>query len=339
MDNKYEPYRVVVLFSPHTTEHAPSKKIKGGQWIPHPEAHSRVPLVLSGIVQAGLGEAQQVESTDSKGALAVHEADYVRYLRDTCAELEHGQEVIASVFPAHRCADTYTPLLSGTYFAALQATNCARIAAGALLDRQTRLAYALCRPPGHHAGKATMGGYCYFNNAAVAARFLAQAGRVGILDLDAHHGNGTQEIFYESEEVAFVSIHAHPKFAYPHSVGFADEQGINKGRGFNLNVPISTRTDGGAYVLLVERALDWLLSQPLESLIVSMGFDTCEGDLEAGGLIQIEPATFERVARLIVESGLPTVVVLEGGYLQSALPICSQYFARGLGYNGNEDYL
>ncbi len=153
------------------------------------------------------------------------------------------------------CFETTTPLTRGTYDAARSAVDCALAATDAVLDGDV-ISYGLCRPPGHHATAALYGGYCFFNNAAIAAQHAAAAGgRVAVLDVDYHHGNGTQQIFYEREDVFFASLHGDPVRAYPYHTGYADETGSGRGRGANCNVPLPALTDDDAYLAALDRVL------------------------------------------------------------------------------------
>ena len=150
------------------------------------------------------------------------------------------------------CIDTFTPISRNAYPAARRGVDCALTAARELLAGR-RIAYALVRPPGHHAERRSFGGFCYFNNNAIAAQYLTAYGRVAILDIDYHHGNGQQDIFYRRSDVLTVSIHGHPGFAYPYFSGFKEECGEGEGEGFNLNLPLPEAVDGAAYRKALER--------------------------------------------------------------------------------------
>ena len=177
------------------------------------------------------------------------------------------------------CFETTTPLTSGTFEAARSAVDCAVAATDAVLAGAP-LAYGLCRPPGHHATTSLYGGYCFFNNAAIAAVHAGRAahGRVAVLDVDYHHGNGTQQIFYERDDVAFVSLHGDPVRAYPYLTGHADETGAGRGRGSTTNVPLPAGTDDDAYLAALDRALAVLDAWAPELVVVSLGVDTYAGD-------------------------------------------------------------
>ena len=193
------------------------------------EAPVRIPTILKGIAPTGLFDRMPARHFPERHIKAVHDRDFVEYLKKVCSRIEPGKSVYPYVFPirntarppkdllvraGYYCIDTFTPLNRNAYLAARGAVDCALTAASQLLEGY-RLAYALVRPPGHHAESRVFGGFCYFNSSAIAADFLSRLGRVAVLDIDYHHGNGTQEIFYKRADVFTLSIHGHPSFAYP----------------------------------------------------------------------------------------------------------------------------
>jgi acetoin utilization deacetylase AcuC-like enzyme len=209
-----------------------------------------------------------------------------------------------------------TSIVPGTWAAVSSSASIAMTAADRVLaDGAT--AYGLCRPPGHHAGRDRFGGYCFVNNAAVAAQRLADRGldRIGVLDVDYHHGNGTQEIFYSRSDVVFVSIHADPVEEFPWFAGFADERGVNEGEGANLNLPLPRGATRGAWFDALRAALERLGS--VDALVVSLGVDTFEGD--PLGTFSLTTNDYGRMATEIAALGVPTVLVQEGGYESSDL--------------------
>lgn len=209
------------------------------------------------------------------------------------------------------CIDTFTPLGKNAYDAARAAVDVA-LTAASLVRGGTHTAYALCRPPSHHAERRVFGGFCYLNNAAIAAHFLSWEGRVAVLDIDFHHGNGTQDIFYQRADVLTLSLHGHPNFAYPYFSGFADELGEGEGKGFNRNYPLPEETDERLYLASLDRAIKRLRTFAPTYLVVSLGLDTMKGD---------PTGTFSLRAQSMYEIGLrigglswPTLIVQEGGY-------------------------
>jgi acetoin utilization deacetylase AcuC-like enzyme len=211
------------------------------------------------------------------------------------------------------CFETTTPLTEGTYLAARGAVDTALTATQMVLDGQ-RWAYGLCRPPGHHATTAMYGGYCFFNNAAVAAHHIASSTgtKVTVLDVDYHHGNGTQQIFYDRDDVQYVSLHGDPARAYPYSVGFADETGTGRGLGSNLNLPLAAKTDDDQFVASLAHAAEAISQFGPSTLIVSLGLDTFITDPICD--LAVSTDGFERCGALVAQLGLPTVVLQEGGY-------------------------
>lgn len=211
-----------------------------------------------------------------------------------------------------------TPLTEGTYEAARASVDVALTATQAVLDGE-RHAYALCRPPGHHATSRNYGGYCFLNNAAIAAHHVASTtgSKVTVLDVDYHHGNGTQEIFFERDDVQYVSLHGDPVRAYPYVIGYADETGAGRGAGCNVNIPLPPGTDDGRYLIALEQALDAIRSFGPSLLVVSLGIDTFVTDPICDFALTTEG--FGRCGAAVGGLDLPTVVVQEGGYDVGAL--------------------
>jgi len=209
--------------------------------------------------------------------------------------------------------DTATPVVEGTYAAARAAVDVALTAVDAVVEGE-RLAYGLCRPPGHHAARAMFGGYCFFNNAAIAAERIVQGtgGPVAVIDLDYHHGNGTQQIFYERPDVVYVSLHGDPTRAFPYYTGYADERGSGAGSGANVNVPLPAGCDGDAYPRELDRALDAVTGMAAEIVVVSLGMDTHRDD--PLGDFAIETDAYEEIGRRVASLGRRLVVLQEGGY-------------------------
>lgn len=211
------------------------------------------------------------------------------------------------------CYETTTPVTEGTYDAARSSVDVALTAADLVLGGEG-VTYGLCRPPGHHASRSVYGGYCFFNNAAVTAQHLVAAtgSKVAVLDVDYHHGNGTQQIFYDRDDVPFVSLHGDPERAYPYLTGHGDEVGSGRGRGSTLNIPLAERTDDDAYLSALGRALETIAASGAGALVVSLGLDTYH--LDPISDLGLTADGFEHCGRMIAELGLPTVVLQEGGY-------------------------
>jgi len=211
-----------------------------------------------------------------------------------------------------------TPVLEATWHAALTAAHAAVEGASHIL-KGAREAYALCRPPGHHAYADLAGGFCYLNNVAIAAQHLLStgAGPVAIIDIDVHHGNGTQGIFYGRDDVQFVSIHSDPAELYPYYAGYADETGAGKGLGSNLNLPLKAGTGDAGFTAAVERGIAAIAARKPTALLVSLGFDAHVGDPTAN--LAVTRDGFGTAGRLIGGLGVPTLLVQEGGYIVERL--------------------
>jgi acetoin utilization deacetylase AcuC-like enzyme len=297
------------------------------------EAPVRISSILKGILPTGLFDTVAAHHFPEKHIKEVHEPAFVEYLKRMCLTMEPGKSVYPYVFPirnatrppkempvraGYYCIDTFTPLNRNAYKAAKGAVDCALTAAERFL-RGYRISYALVRPPGHHAERRVFGGFCYFNSAAIAAQYLSRHGKVAILDVDYHHGNGTQDIFYERSDVLTVSIHGHPSFAYPYFSGFSEERGEGAGHGCNRNYPLPEFLDGPSYHRTLERALKRISEFRPKSLVIALGLDTARKD--PTGTWSLTPADLHQNGTLIGSLRLPTLVVQEGGYRSRSLGI------------------
>jgi len=228
------------------------------------------------------------------------------------------------------CFDVATPIVAGTYGAARAAVDIALTALDAVVGGE-RLAYGLCRPPGHHAGHNLIGGYCYFNNAEIVAQRLVHLGatRVAILDLDYHHGNGTQQIFWERGDVLYVSLHGDPRAAYPYFSGHATEVGAGRGEGATRNLPLPPGTDGEAYRTALREAMGAIEDfGPDAPLVVSIGFDTYHTDPISD--FALDTPDYARVGAMVGGLGRPVVALQEGGYALEAIGANAVAFLGGL---------
>jgi acetoin utilization deacetylase AcuC-like enzyme len=227
------------------------------------------------------------------------------------------------------CFEMTTPLTQGTYAAARSAVDVALTASDSVLDGD-RVAYGLCRPPGHHATKSLYGGYCFFNNAAIVAEHLAAStgSKVSVLDVDYHHGNGTQQIFYDRADVQFVSLHGDPERAYPYLTGFDDETGTGLGRGATTNIPLPERTSDDDYLAALAVACERIAAFTPDFVVVSLGLDTYVDD--PIGDLALTPDGFEAAGRLVAGLDLPTVVLQEGGYAVDELGENARRWLHGI---------
>ena len=315
-----EVYRPLeLLVTPHHSLH----HVKERGYVERPVRVDRIASALGAL--PGIEIAEVREFGDAP-ILAVHDADFVRYLELVCPKLDEGEALYPYVFPirlrdrkpvdaevqaGYYCIDTFTPLTRNALVAAKAAVNCAMTGA-ALIQEGEQLVYALCRPPGHHAERSVYGGFCYFNNAAVAAHALSADGRVAVLDIDFHHGNGTQQIFYERGDVLTVSIHGDPAYAYPYFAGFEDERGAGAGEGCNRNFPLPENIADDDYIAVLGQALEVVKGFSPTALVLSVGLDIAKGD--PTGAWSITPDGFERIGAAIAALGMPTLAVQEGGY-------------------------
>ena len=292
------------------------------------ERPARVDVILKALEVLPDVERMSLRNFGEKPIRAVHDTDFVNYLRNFCTDLPDGELVYPYVFPIRRtdrpprdpsrragyyCIDTFTPLSRDAYKAARAAVNVALSGAEALVEGN-QLGYSLCRPPGHHAERDTYGGFCYFCNGAIAAQYLGEkmGGRIAVLDVDYHHGNGTQDIFYNRSDVLTISTHGHPSFAYPYFSGFADEVGEGEGKGFNVNLPLPEVVDDARYLEALDHALTLVRKFKPEALVVSLGLDIAKAD-PTGTWSVTREGLFE-VGRRIGGLRLPTLLVQEGGY-------------------------
>jgi acetoin utilization deacetylase AcuC-like enzyme len=228
------------------------------------------------------------------------------------------------------CFDTATPIVEGTAGAARAAVDIALTALDLVLAGEP-VAYGLCRPPGHHAGRTLIGGYCFFNNAAIVAQAARDRGaqRVAILDVDFHHGNGTQGIFWERGDVLYASLHGDPAGIYPYYSGYATERGTCAGEGTTLNLPLPAGTDGDAYLATLDEALETIRAfEPDAPLVVSLGFDTYHADPICNLALQTDD--YARVASAIASLEMPVVAIQEGGYAIEALGANAVAFLGGV---------
>ncbi len=306
------------------------------------EAPVRIRAIRTELENAGLIDIRPVRRYAESHIRAVHEPALVDYLRRACAATPERRSVYPYVFPIRNaarpprelslragyfCIDTFTPINRNAFPAARRGVECALTAADEILNGR-RVAYALVRPPGHHAERRVFGGFCYFNNAAIAAQHLGGAGRVAILDIDYHHGNGQQDIFYHRNDVLTVSIHGHPSFAYPYFSGFADERGEGRGKGCNLNMPLPEDVDGAAYRKALRKAMDFIVAWKPTFLIIALGLDPAKGD--PTGSWSLVAKDFEENGAMLGEIDLPTLVVQEGGYRTRTLGVNARHFFQGL---------
>jgi acetoin utilization deacetylase AcuC-like enzyme len=320
----------------HRKHEPPFEVFDGGLRVPYLENPDRMDRILNAL--QGTDWADILEPTDfGLGPIhAVHDEEYVDFLASSwtdwlATDSQDKSTLLPSTFALRRhphkpisllgragyyMMDLSACIVEGTYQAALASANCALSTAQAVAGGD-QSAFALCRPPGHHAGKDYAGGYCFINNASLAANWLSTKGKVALLDIDYHCGNGTQDIFYEREDVLTISIHANPNFEYPHFAGYADERGQGNGLGFHHNFPLPAGTDDIAYLSTLDSALELIRAFNPPYLVVSAGMDIYADD--PLGKIKVSTDGIIEIGKRISALNLPTVIVMEGGYNNDVL--------------------
>lgn len=337
---------IPVVWSDRHRLHEPDGEVWVGVRTPGTELPARAERIRDALADAGAGFVDAERHPD-EAVLAVHDPSLLSHLAQAWDEWEAagltdepGQDrVVPYVFPlpglfAHGSAeipaaigaragyfafDTMTLIGPGTWEAARSAVDVALTATDLVLAGESA-AYACCRPPGHHAARTCFGGSCYLNNSAAAAARLRAAGGgpVAVIDVDAHHGNGTQEIFYDDPEVLVGSVHVDPGAGwFPHFLGFEDETGAGAGDGANLNLPLAPGSDDERWLEAVARLAAWARERGARALVVPLGVDAAEGDPESP--LTVTAAGFRAAGRVLAELDLPTVVVQEGGYDLAAI--------------------
>jgi len=334
-----------VVWHPDCLRHEPDGEVWLGVWEAGTEVPARASILHDALTEAGAALHRAVRHSDS-ALTAVHDRALVRHLETVWTQWEAAgypskyqrRRVVPYLFPTPGllsglpcrspaalhgragmfCYDTMTLVGPGTWEAVRGAADAALSAAELILAGAVS-AYALCRPPGHHAGPDAYGGSCYLNNAAIAAQALRDAGmaRVAVLDLDAHHGNGTQAIFYRRDDVYFGSVHVDPGAGwFPHYVGFADERGAGSGMGANRNLPLPPGTGDEGWLSAVEVLCADVRRHGAQAVVLSLGLDAAASDPESP--LEVSPEGYREAGERVAALG-PTVVVQEGGYDLSAL--------------------
>ena len=346
---------MLTFYSDTHTRHAPTTEYLHGHDVPFFEMPQRLHNIRDALLAAGLIDVQAAPRRATRAELErAHDPGMLDYLAEVSLnvmdtlrtdlgiydmqdEVRGDEYYYESVFPPHGPGagtnparrrfyifDSTSPIGAGTWDAVLDSASLAVAGAEALLSGE-KAAYALCRPPGHHAGHNFMGGYCYVNNAAVAAHVLKARGKVAILDVDYHHGNGTQSIFWDDPDVLFVSLHADPAVDYPYYAGFADETGPSN---TNINVPLPHGTDEAAYLSALNGALGRIQAFAPTALVISLGFDPYHGDPMGHFALDVE--SFTALGAAIAGVGLPTLYVQEGGYAIDHLGAMAVAFFQGV---------
>lgn len=333
-----------VYHSTASSDHDPQTFFRRGVTIAHPESIERYLTLRNAVVEAGF-DVRDAADHGLEPLTAVHAPEYIEFLAEgwnrrgeiDAAALEllttqfarpqmHRRPDSLAGLLGYYTADTSTPLRAGTWRAVYGSAQAAISAADAALAEGA--AYALCRPPGHHAFADCAGGFCFVNNTAVAAQRLRDrsAGRVAVLDIDVHHGNGTQGIFYDRADVLTISMHADPGNYFPYYAGYAEEIGNGAGRGFNLNLPLAHGSGDEPFLRALATALARIGEFAPAALVVALGLDASEHD--PLGALKVTQQGYAEAAHTIARLGIPTALIQEGGYLCPALPLNLLAFLR-----------
>jgi acetoin utilization deacetylase AcuC-like enzyme len=331
---------MLTIYSPdHRLHHG--VELKDGAISSSFEEPLRAETVLARVKASGLGDVIAPEPFGASQYAAVHSPRYVEFLEHAWSEWQatgRTCQALPLVWPVRNMPsgaslpsfidgklgffsmDAGAPINAGTWAAVSSSANTALTGAEALA-RGARAAFALCRPPGHHAGREYMGGYCYLNNAAIAAQHAIAGGaqRVAIVDVDFHHGNGTQDIFYDRSDVLFVSIHGEPSVSYPYFSGYVHERGVDAGEGFNLNLPLPKGTLWSGYEQALSHACTSIASHAPDVLVVSLGVDTFEHDPISH--FRLRTQDYLRLGEALGRLQVPTLFVMEGGYMVDEIGI------------------
>ena len=346
-----------VIYSGEHARHSPLAEFEGSRLQEPFEHPGRAEIIRATLAADARFSFAEPDAWGTAPIEAVHDPGLVRFLATAWAEYQAANgpthDVVPDVFrhPGVRdgmgasagsgeptdvgmrlgwwCYETTTPLTEGTYAAARASVDVALTATHRVLAGDAPAAYGLCRPPGHHAARAVYGGYCFFNNAAVAAQHAVAAGaKVAVLDVDYHHGNGTQQIFYGRDDVLYVSLHAAPERAYPYVTGYADETGAGQGLGANLNLPLAAGVGDAELLAALEAAGEAIDAHGTDVLVVSLGLDMYEHDPIAD--LRVTTDGFSRAGALVRQFGVPTVVLQEGGYATADLGLNARAWLLGL---------
>jgi acetoin utilization deacetylase AcuC-like enzyme len=328
-----------IFYSEAHRQHMPPFEIfDGGLRVPYLENTDRMDRILKALQNVNWADIQSPTDFGLEPIRAVHDQEYLDFLASAwtewlATEPTDPSTLLPATFALRRhphkpksllgragyyIMDLSACIVAGTYPAALASANCALSAAQAVANGE-HSAFALCRPPGHHAGKDYAGGYCFINNASVAANWLSAKGCIAVLDVDYHCGNGTQDIFYDRDDVLTISLHADPDFEYPSYIGFADERGVGQGLGYHCNFPLPAGTDDENYLRTLDQALELIREFKPDYIVVSAGMDIYADD--PLGRIKVSTQGIGRVGQKIAELNLPTVIVMEGGYNNDALGV------------------
>jgi len=322
--------------------HDPERVFRGGKYIPQVDRAERYKIFLDIVTHAG-HDVRSAELSGMNEILEIHDPAYVEFLKTVYSrwekQAEFGPDAVPNVHPTHRMSrkpqnllgelgwysnSTSCPITRDTWKAVF-ASACVALNGARSLGEGAKQVYALCRPPGHHAFPDMMSGVCFLNNASIAAQQLTKRfGKVTVVDLDVHHGNGTQHIFYRRSDVLFCSIHADPSQRAPFYAGYDDEIGADAGEGFNLNMPLPVGTGDEVWLNAVIQVVRRIMAFNPGAIVISLGFDGSIHDPMK--TFQLTNNGFAKAASLLAALNVPTLLVQEGGYINPQLGACLQLF-------------
>ncbi|TRX72805.1 histone deacetylase family protein [Pseudomonas mangiferae] len=323
---------MLTIYSDDHRLHHGQHELIGGHFMPCFEKPSRADMVLERLRAVNLGDVRGPDEHGREPLRRVHTDGFLNFLEHAWADWQatgRDHDMLPIAWPVRRLRqvepddidgrlgyyslDAGAPITAGTWRAITASANVA-LSGQAELAKGARGVFSLCRPPGHHAASDYIGGYCYLNNAAIAAQAMLDQGarRVAILDVDYHHGNGTQDIFYDRPDVLFTSIHGDPRFEYPYFLGHADEKGQGPGEGFNRNYPLASGSDWSVWGQALADACRLIAGYGADALVVSLGVDTFKEDPISQ--FKLDSPDYLRMGEVIAGLGLQTLFVMEGGY-------------------------
>ncbi|MBN9220532.1 MAG: histone deacetylase family protein [Mesorhizobium sp.] len=336
---------MLAIFDERQFLHRPLTRIAGGMLKPNPEQPERITALLAGLEMAAVA-VQPPREHPFDAIAAMHDAGYLDFLRTGFEAWRAlpgtGPELRSSVHPSRHMGRLPSDLLGRAGFYQADAScvlvegtwEAARASANTALDAMVRVlageaaAYALCRPPGHHAYRDQAGGFCYLNNTAIAANWAASQGqRVAVVDVDVHHGNGTQALFYDRRDVLTVSVHGDPAWLYPYYAGYADETGTGPGEGFNLNLPVALKSGSEAYLAAVSKGCEAVRRFSPDVLVIALGLDASSDDPFA--CMDVDEAGFRKMGESLGALSRSTLIVQEGGYPSPTLGTLLAAFISG----------
>ncbi len=320
--------------------HQTKLELVPGKFVPCLDTIARVDAVAEALHDRNLGKFVYATAANKADILAVHTPDYIEFLETAWAEWCEAFDAETDGFPfvwpnwrlTRKCPKTIdgkigyysidgiSPITEGVWPAAIGAAGAALAAARSVIDGD-RISFALCRPPGHHAGPDLMGGTSYINHTALAANLMTvDGGRTAIVDIDAHHGNGAQLIFWDRDDVLTISVHGDPAYEFPYFSGYADETGEGVGEGLNLNLPLPIGATIETYLSALDLAIERVTDFGPDLLVIALGVDAVQED--PGGHLGLLPDDFSTIGERLAGLGLPAVAVLEGGYRLDVMGAC-----------------